>query len=358
MFELKFNIPRSSLSNNKMLRRQFLDEYFPSGLIPFEQGVGGEWEITAFTPLDPDYYVDPLLGEALNRWQHPVSIENIGDYRCFYKNAMISFYDSWSVYYWSLLSSFLLSNSGRATGSYTLIHIDDHKDLGSPLFVEDPAGYHSLLTNEKVIFLEPDSIRQAVSTKSIGIGSFITPLLINSDSLDVFHIRYAYNSNPDHYYIDALQIADSLLSTEKKRILLKFCSAPTAYSYSISNGNISFKDKIKEDSIVLLHFDCDAFINRYNLDTNWNSNKISIDLSFSEIQKKVSDLIKNLESLSNPIFVNIALSPGFFPSEYWSEICNLLIRSCEKSGMIKNDAFSEYLRENYPEELQYEIQSN
>ncbi|MCB1073328.1 MAG: hypothetical protein KDK96_09555 [Chlamydiia bacterium] len=358
MSELKFNVPRSLLSNNKMLRRQFLDEYFPSGLIPFEQGIGNEWEITAFTPLDSDYYVDPNLNETLKKWQHPIAIENIGNYRSFYKNSMISFYDSWSVYFWSLLTSFLVKNNEEKPITYTLLHIDDHKDLSSPLIVEDNTGYRSLLTKEKVTFLEPDSIERAISTKSIGIDSFILPLLVNSDTLDIFHIRYAHNNKPNSYNLKILKEADTLLSRENERITLKLCNDPSVYSYSICDENFFFKNKIKQDSIILLHFDCDAFINRYNLDMNWTPRTVSIDLGLSEIKEKVLKLIKNLESLPNPIFVNIALSPGFFPAEHWEEICDFLIITCEKSGIIKNDEFSEYIREKYSSELQYELQSD
>lgn len=357
MSELKFNIPRSLLSNNKLLRRQFLDEYFPSGLIPFEQGMGSDWEITAFTPIDSHYYVDPNIDETLKKWQHSVSIENIGNYRSFYKNSMISFYDSWSAYFWSLLSSYLWNNQGEGPTSYTLLHIDDHKDLSSPLIVQDSEGYHSLLTNETVDFFDTSSIEHAIISKSIGIDSFITPLLISSQSLDIYHLRYAYKNNPNRHYIEVIQKTDTLLSQEEQRIHLKLCNNPTPYSYSISNGSFCLKDEINQHSVVLLHFDCDAFINRFNLDMNWNPQTVSIDLSIAEIKKKIMRLIKSLESLSNPIFVNIALSPGFFPAEHWREICNFIIVNCEESGIIKNDQFSAYIRENYPLELQYELQT-
>lgn len=352
MPEMKFKIPRSFLSGNKMMRRQFLDEYFPSGLIPFEQNIGNEWEITAFVPRDPNYYVDPNLEKVLEKWQHPVSIETIGNYRSFYKNTMISFYDSWSIYYWSLLFSFFQKNNSQHE-HLTLFHIDDHKDLGSPLLVKNDGEYTSLFTRENVKISDPVSIKEAVISKSIGIDSFIVPLVISINSLDILHLRYAYRDQPIHSGFTVSMKNDLLLSTEKERAIVKFNNVNENYSYSIDANLSTLRRKIKTSSIVLLHVDCDAFCNRYNLNTNWSPTTVSIDSGLREIKEKINQLMESLSQLPNRFFLNIALSPGFFPSEYWEEICNHFIVTAQECGIIKDDDFSKFLEKQYPEELRY-----
>jgi hypothetical protein len=105
----------------------------------------------------------------------------------------------------------------------------------------------------------------------------------------------------------------------------------------------------------LLHIDCDAFSNRYNLDTNWNPATVSIDFNLKEIKVKINEMMECFSKLPNSIFLNIALSPGFFPAEYWEEICNYFIISAEECGVIKDDEFSNFLEDQYSKELRYEI---
>jgi len=357
MSDLKFSVPRHLLSSNKILRREFLDGYFSSSLIPFEQEVENQWEITAFSPAESEFYVDPNLDETLKSWQHPVSVCNLGNYRSFYKNSMISFFDSWSLYYWSLLSCYLSKTGENVQSKYALIHVDDHKDLSSPLIVESGAGYKCLLSKENFIFLDPNSVELSIRKKSIGIDSFITPLIWNTEKLEIFHIRYKHLTNPENYNIKLFKEPDSLLSPEELRFKLELNENPSTYSYSIGNNNFYFKNKINKESLILLHIDCDAFINRYNLDMNWNSRSPTPQLSLEEVRQLIHQLTQNIAILANPVFVNIALSPGFFPSEYWVEICDFLIECFENSGIIRNDGFSEFLLENYPDELRYEIKS-
>lgn len=354
MSEIKFQVPRFSLSENKMMRRQFLDEYFPSGLIPFEQVIGNEWEITTFVPRDSDYYVDPNLENVLKKWQHPVSIETIGNYRSFYKNAMISFYDSWSIYYWSLLFSFFHENNLKQE-HLTLFHVDDHKDLNSPLLVMNDKGSTCLFTGENITILEPASIKQAVISKSIGIDSFIAPLVTATSSLDILHLRYAYRDQPVHSGLEVFLEDDLLLSTKKQRTALKLSDFNKNYTYSIDADLLSLGRKIENNSAILLHIDCDAFSNRYNLDTNWNPATVSIDFNLKEIKVKINEMMEYFSKLPNSIFLNIALSPGFFPAEYWEEICNYFIISAQECGVIKDDEFSKFLENKYSKELRYEI---
>lgn len=356
MLEMKFKVPRCSLDENKVIRRDFLDEYFPSGLIPFEQSSGSDWEITGFTAQDPSSFVDPNIEANLKRWQHPIAIENIGAYRSFYKNCMISFSDSWSIYYWSLLASCF--NFDLKENHFTLFHLDDHKDLGSPHLIKGNLEYSSILNEKRVSFLSPDTIKNAVNSMSIGIDSFIVPLLEAVNSLDIFHLKYSFQGEDACYGLKLINHRDSLLAEGMDRPSVNIEAPNEQYSYLVSRNLFNLASKMDPDCPVFLHIDCDVFNNRYNLDSNWDKKQSSIDLNLDQIKIKISELVDLFGNLTNPVYLNIALSPGFFPSEYWIETCDFLINSFERAGIIKEDLFCKYISEHHPQELFYETTSS
>jgi len=356
MSEWVFKLPGATLSSNKILRREQLDTYFPSGLIPFERELDDAWEVIAFTPKDPAYFVDPRIHEVLWDWHEQVSIEEIGNYRSFYKNCMISFFDSWSLYYWSLLAAYLREKNEKR--SFFLLHIDDHKDLGSPLFFIEDDDYFSMLNHEKISFSNPSSIRDAVLSKSIGIDSFIVPLLSSHEVQYISHLKYSHTSKKKTVGLEIKKELDSILSFGKNRLKVHFSTQPSTISYSISNTIETIMPTIPEDSILLLHIDCDGFFNRYNLDENWHKSSLGKEKTLDEVKRMILNLSEALKSLPNQIFINIALSPGFFPSEYWKETCNTIIELFEGMDVIKEDLFSQFILQNYPEELRYDPSKN
>ncbi|WP_194847131.1 hypothetical protein [Candidatus Neptunochlamydia vexilliferae] len=354
MPDLKFEIPRERLSEDSMLRREKLDHYFPCGLIPFELANGAIWDLIAFTPDQFDYYVDPYLEPTLKNWAHPVHIEELGSYRAFYKNVMVSLFDSWSLYYWSLVLQFLRSK-GKEPSGFNLVHIDDHQDLGSPHLIYGDSEKRCLFSKDLFDVEDPKSVAQAIHYKSVGIGTFIVPLIERLETLNIGHLCFSDAFAPQKTCFELHYEEDQLLVSGQHRPAIRFTDVCTDYRYQVSPSVEKIFNCLDSDLPTLLHIDCDGFSNRYNLDSNWSPQTLSIDLTINEAKSLIDKIFKEVSALGTDVFMNICLSPGFFPAEYWEEICSYILIEGEKWGVIKKDGLSDYIATHYSNEMIYEF---
>lgn len=346
---MQITLPRSMLPENKLLRRQILDNYFKN-LIPFEQIINNQWQINTFIPADFSYYVDPMLEKSLQTWNEIIPIESLGIYWRIYKNAMLSFYDSWSLLYWSFAVQWLRTNN-LMPEQIVLLHVDDHMDQGSPCLVVNDHQFNSIYCGQQIDFSVPGSIAHAIAQNSIDIGSFITPFLHSIESVKILHLRYAHSKQPKEHYLACSFAEDTLLAVGKQRPAIIPQTSESKHSYTIASTPSLLLEKANEGSPIFLHIDCDAFNNRYNGDSNWHPLRASIDLSLERIKEKIHQLLYLVGQLGVPVFMNVALSPGFFPSEYWQEVCRHIFTTAKSCGIIKNDEFSEYLETHCPKEM-------
>ncbi len=350
MSEIEFNLPRSALDDDKILRRDKLDQYFPCGLIPFEQTDGNRWKVTAFCPRESDYYVDPCLEQTLQNWRDPITIETLGGYHRFHSNAFVSLYDSWSLYYWSLVLEWL-KTTNQVPSRITLLHVDDYSALGSPHIACEEDNDTCLFTNKPISFSNPDTIKEAIFNKSIGILSYITPLLHAFSSVDILHLCYSYDGLPTEKGVNCNYSEDSLLATWKKRPSIEIMSSKGTHCYWIANTLEPLLTKVKSDSVLLFHISGSAFSNRYGMDSNWTNKRPTIDLPLEQITHHIDQLFDRVSQLSLPIFFNLTLSPGFFPSEFWGEMYDYVLSEGQRHQIINSDPFSEYLTGYFPLEL-------
>lgn len=356
MHDLKFEFPYLSLPGNKIQRRQFLDEYFSSDLIPFEELKDNKWQVIAFLRDSSDFFVDPNIEKGLHEWMTSISFESMSFYKLFYKNSMLSFNDSWSLYYWTLVLNWLKTNK-LPLKKIILFHIDDHTDLDTPLIAKSDyeANYRCLLSREIVTLKEPHSIATAISKKSLGIGSFIAPLLHQMPFVDIFHLKYSHSQPLKEMGIECSFESDQLLEKGALRPSLKLVDSSAKHSYILSSNHFELIQRISNDSIIFLHIDCDGFSNRYNGDSNWDRKSFYIDMDLSEIKEKISELFKDLENISNPIYMNIALSPDFFPSEYWKEVSLHIFSEAEALNIIREDELYQYFKQRFPHEILHDF---
>lgn len=340
-----FKLPYSLLPSNKIQRRELLDSYFPFDLIPFEESLLNEWKVISFIPDDIAYYPDPLLQSSLQKWYEPVVTEKIGSYWRIYKNTMLSFNDSWSLLYWSHVSKWLRSMSG-SWDNVALIHVDDHRDLASPLIIKSEGKNQCIFSGQDVDFDRPETIERALTLKSIDIRSFIVPLAQSTRLLKILHLRYE-QPVAHSCFLALTEFPDSLLAVGKHRPSLTPVSQETFCSYMISSNPKIIVDEAQANSLILLHIDCDGFYNRYDGCSSGRDPRSNLDMA--EIKQRITQLFYHFRELTKPVFINIALSPGFYPSEFWRETCYQLYSTGEKMGIIREDDFSRYLRQNCSE---------
>ena len=350
---MEFFLPYGSLPSNSHIRRQMLDDYFPSDLIPFDELIDNAWRIRAFIPNDPAFYVDPNFQNALARWHERVEIEEIGCYWRIYKNSMLSFNDSWSLLYWSLVLDWM-KNASTSASQITLLHVDDHVDQGPPLLTMGSEGFECIFSGKEVNFKDPSSIEAACMQKSVNIRSFITPFLHALDAIDVLHLRYAHKGPLNEKYLKCTTEEDVILASGKQRPSIKMTPDAGEHRYSIASTPSPLVDRIKKDSILFLHLDCDALNNRYNGDSNWDRIPPTIDEHLPQMKERISELFFEIGRLNATVFLNVALSPGFFPSEYWQAMLEHIFNTASLHGLIREDGLSDYLKNLYPERVLHE----
>lgn len=351
---MEFYLPRSALPDDKIERRILLDEYFPQGLVPFESLTGEGWKISCFTPTESSYFVDPRIEKSLQSWPENLRLDSIETHWKTYKNASFSFIDSWSLNYWSIFYAWLRSKS-LSPLNLTVIHVDDHLDQASPHLIDERGSLTCAFSKKTFDFNDPASVKEAIINKSVGIGSFFPPLLHALKSVNVLHLKYSHKGNSDAHGLRCIFTEDKVLAPGRKRPAIVRGEPDTAHKYMVASNPLDLVDKARDSEYIFLHLDCDAFNNRYNGDGLWHTQRPSIDLNLNEIKQRIVELFSLLSSLSNRIYMNVALSPGFFPSEYWEPILQHVFEKGLEYNLVRDDEFSQYLKLNYSEVVIDEI---
>jgi hypothetical protein len=230
-----------------------------------------------------------------------------------------------------------------------LIHVDDHDDLMSPRLALRDGVWVDIITQRGLDLTEPTTISDAIISGAIGIGSFILPLIHQVPKVDVRHL-ISPNSDQDYSYsrrkITNIEISwedDSLLALGEKRMkthlrnsreqLLIGSQTHEYKKYKVSDDPKVCFEGVPNDVPVLLHIDMDFFNNRFNRDSNWQTNNKRHDPPLKDILLSIDKLFDEFVSfnLVNRVEdVTIALSPGFFPAELWEPTVNKISSYIDK----------------------------
>lgn len=311
-------------------RREFLDHYFDD-LLASVVAVPDGWEIELNWPSTADYYVDPYLIQGLNWWLSDTAVGDIrkqvsDDYNC-----QISLNDSWTLFAWSQWLA-ARRKTENAAENVVILHVDDHTDLMTPRLVMTGYNWCDAITDEAFDLYNPASVRSAILSGAIGVGSFIAPFIHSVPQVELRHLSQTTTNNRLKFHSLVMEeIPDILLKTKSHRPAVKVDSADLARNYQTGHGT-SKRYCLTHDvrswlrnipnAPILLHIDMDYFNNRFDGDSDWHSHTkrhdpslssilLSIDMLFDEIvASKIESQIEN---------VTVALSPRFFPCEFWSE---------------------------------------
>ena len=105
----------------------------------------------------------------------------------------------------------------------------------------------------------------------------------------------------------------------------------------VSNNIKEWLREIPKDVPILLHFDMDYFNNRFDGNSNWETELTrKHNLSLLEQKKLMADIFTHLaqEKLIPQIKdIGIGISAGFFPAEFWPPMISCLFEEAEKVGL-------------------------
>jgi len=320
-------IPRHLLPDDDRARAERLHSYFTEQIVSSFLTDEG-WSITLNWPTTADYYVDPHLMEGLRWWSQNLSIGDIHLAVRPESGWQLSLNDSWTLFSWSCWLA-KCAAKGVLPNEVVLLHVDDHDDLMSPRLWFNQGGWIDAISRQPVDLLVPNTVSAAITSGAVGIGSFIVPFL---DQIPRVHIRHLcateYSSSRRGLYkIERFPVADTLLATNMMRPTVRLEVARTSFELDNKNfSTYSVSAKIDEwlqslpNAPTLLHIDLDYFNNRFNRDSDWNLHPPRHDPSDSSILSAIDSVFEALSVrgiLDRIVDIAVALSPGFFPAEFW-----------------------------------------
>ena len=330
------HVPAGLLPDGRREREQILQDYVGER-VPDAVRDGDMWTVRLLPPPRADYYIDPRLREGLAWWSQfagPTLIRSIPYARRRRAGVQVSLSDAWTVASWSRL---LAAHANRSV-PVVVLHADDHEDLMSPRLVLRNGTLFDLISGKPVHVNRPASVDAALYSGAIGMGSFMVPMLTADRQVHVHHLRPPSGRprSQGRYGLFLRHEPDILICPGEPRPAALIAEPETCLqrdqvevgSYTLTESLDAWLDDLPSDALLLLHVDCDYFNNRYDGDSDWRSHAQIYDPPADQVHRRVQELCKALRPLGGRLDdVTIALSPGFFPAEYWQSTVEALLRA-------------------------------
>lgn len=317
----KIRLALNCLPDCPVERRTLLDHYFDDILASVESLPDG-WEISLNWPSTADYYVDPALTQGLEWWSHGTTVGEIIKQVSSTTRGQLSLNDSWTLYAWS---KWLVkcSESGSVPDEVVVLHVDDHTDLMTPRLSVSPNVWNDSITGKVFDLFKPSTVRSAILSGAIGVGSFMAPFLHHVPRVKLRHLsQTAPVGSASDYSISPQTLADTILNAGSYRPSVTVDEHPKDLHSSIYRFTRNIEDWLADlpEAPILLHIDMDYFNNRFDGDSDWATSEKRHDPNLVDIQNAIDQLFVAIEATnvaSRIEDVTVALSPRFFPSEFW-----------------------------------------
>lgn len=260
-----------------------------------------------------------------------ISEHEINTYCIVKNNAALCLSENWLPYAYAKI----MEQKNCHIKKMTIIHIDDHKDLMQPFIYSDRGNYYNMINNQSICFNSSSSLKQALMSGAITIGSMLTAIVYAQEQTEIFHLKENVKTMSNNFY--KTTTLDSLLVNNGKRIAIDFSKQNSSYDNYILTSNWEYIiENIATNIPCILHIDMDYFNNRYNASTSWKENTNRHDPNFLEQKKSMDTLICAVERILKKVdilCVLIGISPSFYPVEYWDIGLKYLIKGLDKLGL-------------------------
>ncbi|SDS62864.1 hypothetical protein SAMN05216496_2026 [Pseudomonas sp. Z003-0.4C(8344-21)] len=320
-------IPLSRLSLDPQQRHAQLRDYFCDKDAVANRDADS-WVLNLGWSDDPYRYVDPQLDIGLTWWGGDLRYQDMALARKRNGRVLLSLNDTWTLESWS---EWVCKNPQH--GDITVLHVDDHKDLGTPRLFERTDGWIDPIEGRAVNIQQPSTVTSAIMSGSLGMGSFLTPFLHYAPSTDVRHLCQGPKCvGTVDSEIKLESLADTLLSPSERRPGISLVSDQKG----VGRGRYRFTDDLDDwlegleggDTSILLHIDMDYFCNRYDGDSDSVDHPGPLNDPLPSVLNRIDELTRALNRgslVSRLADVVIAFSPGFFPAEFWAQSCDRLL---------------------------------
>jgi hypothetical protein len=236
--------------------------------------------------------------------------------------AGIAFDDSWSLVTWA--GWLRHRDDGKRT---ILLHIDDHSDLGCPRALRTPVGWLDPITGRPFVVSDESGVAAAVSSGAVGIGNFVTVLLLSVPSLEIRHLTSDRDLSGSYRLCPELLDAEASRGRRRAAVsAARGASASDPFRYIVTADPCELCD-VSTDPEILLHVDFDYFLNL----ERWPSAMVDKPQQ-AQVERRVSalcDAIDQSDLWRHVVSTTIAFSPGFSPSRAWPLIMSRMMASCD-----------------------------
>lgn len=325
---MKFTLPIEALPQEEQKRYQILHDYFCDQRGHSYQE-NNHWNIESYWPPKADYFVDPNILEGLQWWSPSLTTELVHQQVKKLDGFQLSLNDSWTLFSWSEWLSKKMAMNKSLPEELIILHIDYHNDLMSPRISFNEKQYTDLLTGNIFDIKKPKTVKNAILSGAIGVGSFIVPFIHKFNKV---HFRHLCNGPLTLKMGSVRQLEkawenDTLISTTSIRPKVKFVEKDiTEIKEEFINYDITNLLEMWIANLpcapILLHIDMDYFNCRYDGDSDWQNQMPRYDPNLSVQLQKMEEIFSAIIKAGlrdNIEDISVALSPGFFPVEFWDE---------------------------------------
>jgi hypothetical protein len=331
-------VPRGSLPEKDEERFWFLAAAFERLMAEAIPQDGG-WRLELRWPAAAASYVDPRLAAGL-RWFAPdLLVSDIHLGIRLENGFQLSLDDSWTLLSWCAW----LREQRERPQTLTVLHLDSHADLMSPRLSCAGGRWLDLLSGEPVDLAAPGSVVSAIRSGAVGIGSFIVPFLHLVPGLRLCHLCPAsrLREEPGRYALAPVFEEDDRLFPGARRPRAELRRLAEGGSPGEGQGLYCLDADLPRllaeipAGPVLLHLDLDYFNDRFDGRPDWQEAGDRHDPSGEETLAAIDaffDVLAASPMRSAIADVAVALSPGFFPAEYWQPAAERVRRGVARLG--------------------------
>lgn len=321
---MKITLPFHQFPDGLEAQHRFISDYF-SGK-DYKLNVREEHvDIVLSSPQDLQYYIDPNIRTGLDWWEPGLDVKDIPFSVRQMPGYQLSLNDNWTLLAWAKWFE-QRKLQGLEGKRVIILHIDDHRDCMAPLlFLQEGNGFLDPLTRKKVDMAIPKSIQSAIQSGAVAVGSFMPIFFHSVPNIEFRHLL------PPHRLSAAFQSGNIKIDFETDTLLCKTCERPglefeygasTGYTYHPTSDLNDFLTYISADASVLLHVDMDYFNNRFDGDSDWEQHDYIHDPDKNDLLAQVADVFRAITEKVPKVQledITVALSPGFFPAEFWKD---------------------------------------
>lgn len=312
-------LPKDRLPTDRHARHGRLRDYFCDKDATATE-VDGMWRLELGWPAGIERHVDPRIVDELIAWDG-IGLGGMAMARRRSGRVLTALYDTWTLPSWT---EWVARVGVPADEPITILHLDDHRDLGSPRLSVDDDDLRDLITGEPFDIRDPASVIAACASGAVGMGSFLTPFLGAFPNCDVRQLGQAPKlTATEDYSVVQVTKADDLLYPGALRPAVRLDPlvgggvGPGRY-----RATADLTDWLADigPGPVLLHVDMDYFNNRYDGDGDWPDRVRRHDPPLDAVLDKVDEVTAALRSAGLIERIQdavVAFSPGFFPAEMW-----------------------------------------